>query len=121
MKGLKVITSNIFQAFYQPFSTFKHKLDCGPIEFLNLIKYADLCIGRSFHLAVFCILFHKKFIIINGEFDERIKELYKMFNINNYENNQTITLKSDEIDSILRKEKIKSSKFINMFLEKNEE
>lgn len=117
-KGVKVITSNVFQAFYQPFSSFKHKIDCGPIEFLNLIKFADICIGRSFHLAVFCILFHKKFIIVNGEFDERVKELYKMFEVKDYENNKLITLDSDNIDLILNKERIKSNEFINKFIGK---
>lgn len=118
-KGLKVITSNVFQAFYQPLSSFKHKLDCGPIEFLNLIKYADICIGRSFHLAVFCILFHKQFIIVNGETDERVKELYKIFEIENYTNNKLITLNTENIDSILTKERIKSNNFINMSLKKD--
>lgn len=118
-KGIKVITSNVYQAFYQPLSTFKHKLDCGPIEFLNLIKYANTCIGRSFHLAVFCILFHKQFIIVNGESDERIKELYKMFEIENYSNNQLITLNTENIDSILTKERIKSNNFINTCLKKD--
>lgn len=115
-KGIKVITSSVFQAFYQPLSSFKHKLDCGPIEFINLIKYAETCIGRSFHLAVFCILFHKNFIIVNGESDERVKELYKMFEIENYSKNQLVTLNAENIDSILIKERIKSNEFLNMCL-----
>lgn len=116
-KGIKVISSNVYQAFYQPLSSFKHKLDCGPIEFLNLIKFADICIGRSFHLAVFCILFHKKFIIVNGEFDERVKELYRMFEIKNYENNKLITLDTKKIDSTLTNKRIESNKYLNKFLE----
>lgn len=114
--GLKVITSNVYQAFYQPLSSFTHKLNCGPIEFLNLIKFANICIGRSFHLAVFCILFYKNFIIVNGEYDERIKELYKTFKINNYENNKLITLNPINIKQTLAKERIKSNEFINKFL-----
>lgn len=115
-KGVKVITSNVYQAFYQPLSSFNHKLDSDPIDFLNLIRFADICIGRSYHLAVFCILFHKKFIIVNGEFDERIKELYKMFQINNFENNNLIILDSLKVDNILTDERIKSDIYINKFL-----
>lgn len=39
----------------------KNKFDCGPIEFLNLIKNADYIITNSFHGTAFSIIFNKTF------------------------------------------------------------
>ena len=52
-----------------------YKLATGPIEFLNLCKFATCTIGQSFHLVVFSILFRTPFYAINGMNDSRIKNL----------------------------------------------
>ncbi len=49
--------------------------EVGPKEFLNLIKNAKLILGGSFHMLVFSLLFHKDFYSINGDVDERTKNL----------------------------------------------
>lgn len=49
--------------------------DVGPVEFLQLIRNANLVIGGSFHLQVFSILFHKDFYAINGDKDARTNHL----------------------------------------------
>lgn len=53
----------------------------GPCEFLNLIKYATIVCGASFHLMVFSILFKKDFYCINGDVDSRMNNLMKLFNL----------------------------------------
>ena len=50
-------------------------MDAGPVEFLNYVRFAKACIGRSFHLAVFSILFEKEVLIVGGMKDKRIREL----------------------------------------------
>lgn len=47
----------------------------GPSEFLNLLKNAAMVIGRSFHLIVFSLLYHKDFIAIDGAEDARMKDI----------------------------------------------
>ena len=75
--GLKLVTtySEIFD------KNIKYVNDSGPKEFLSLIENADFVIGRSFHLAVFALMFHKEFLIIDGDKDTRIVNLFKEFKI----------------------------------------
>jgi hypothetical protein len=52
-------------------------------EWLAAIKYADFIITDSFHACVFCIIFHKPFIVIGNERRGygRFKSLMEMFKI----------------------------------------
>lgn len=105
---------------------FKMKLDVGPIQFINLIKNANLVISSSFHGTVFSILFEKNFLAINGIEDLRIKDLLslgglenKSINIHNYKE----ALKNiNSIDFSLYKKNIKreiekSEKYLKNALE----
>ena len=105
---------------------FKMKLDVGPIQFVNLIKNANLVISSSFHGTVFSILFEKNFLAINGIEDLRIKDLLslgglenKSINIHNYKE----ALKNiNSIDFSLYKKNIKreiekSEKYLKNALE----
>lgn len=57
-------------------SKFLHfKLATGPIEFLNLCKFATCTIGQSFHLTVFSILLRTPFYAVNGMNDSRIRDV----------------------------------------------
>ena len=53
------------------------KVAYSPKEFLTYIKYSDYILGGSFHIAVFSIIFEKKFSIIkkNNDFDIRSSDL----------------------------------------------
>lgn len=53
----------------------------GPKEFLNLCKNATLVCGNSFHLIVFSILFKTPFFAINGMYDNRVKQLLTICNL----------------------------------------
>lgn len=48
---------------YHPFDYDSFYQEAGPIEFLNLIKYAKLVITSSYHGAAFAIHFRKDFLI----------------------------------------------------------
>ena len=44
----------------------------------NLIKYANITCGKSFHLLVFSLLLKKDFYTIEGDTDSRLNNLLKI-------------------------------------------
>lgn len=72
---LPVVVSNLAPLTILPSRSFEKKLETGPKEFLNLVSNAEYVIGRSFHLAVFAMIFNKKFIAVNGMSDSRLGNL----------------------------------------------
>ena len=79
------------------FSGFEEKYDVGPIEFLNLIKNAELVLSSSFHGTIFSILLEKPFFAINGIKDLRIQTLLQKMKLED---------RSIEIDNIDEKCKV---------------
>ena len=73
---LPVIISN-FTNIYDLTSGFKKKLDCGPLEFLNLLRYAKFVCTSSFHGTALSMLLNKDFITIRGMQDNRISSILK--------------------------------------------
>jgi hypothetical protein len=69
--GLKIVVTQDF-AEYGGHDNVIYHLDCGPKEFLSHIKHANYCIGNSFHLLAFSLIFHKDFFILSKEKDSRI-------------------------------------------------
>lgn len=72
LTGIPIVISNLAPKTILPSRPFEKILEVGPIEFLNLISNAEYVIGRSFHLAVFSMIFNKKFIAVNGMEDSRL-------------------------------------------------
>lgn len=68
---------------YDIMGGFTRVYDAGPLEFLNLIKYAKLVISASFHGTVFSILLQRPFYSLNGMKDLRISNLLKLANLEN--------------------------------------
>ena len=99
-----------------------NKFDCGPIEFLNLIKNAEYVVTSSFHGCVFSVLLRKKFMICGFEGDNRISTFVKRFNIEqvltNLNNVENIDMNVDfeHINSILDRERRKSLNFLDNVL-----
>ena len=87
--GLPVIVSNkLFnKAELHNRLTGKHlryKLDCGPKEFLNLVKNAKYVISGSFHAVVFSIIFQRPFVALDGIKDNRMSQILKATNLLKY-------------------------------------
>lgn len=80
--GVKVVVSQIYDKWKHNIwivnKLFKAHISTGPIEFLNLCKFATCVVGASFHVAVFSILFKKPFYAVNGMNDSRVAELLTM-------------------------------------------
>lgn len=82
MTGLPVVTSNVSNQ-YDAFSGFEKHIDCGPCEFLNLLKNAKMVFTSSFHCTVFSIIFKKDFYAFKGMDDKRISSLLKLTSLEN--------------------------------------
>lgn len=104
--GLPIVTSFPHIMFKRGFSSFQ---ESDPADFINLVKNATLVIGKSFHLIVFSLLFHKEFIALDGDKDARIKYILSKLSllergIVNMTNYNTITLPSinyERVDKII--------------------
>lgn len=56
-------------------------VNVDPLGFINLIKNAKYVIGDSFHMTVFSLLFHKKFITFNRYKDNGISRNTRILNL----------------------------------------
>ena len=95
--------------------------ESGPAEFLNLLKNATLVIGKSFHLVVFSLLFHKDFIAIEGDTDARMISILTKLGIQergqvnegNYQTKVLPPIDFEKVDRILQKERTRSQQFLD--------
>jgi len=87
--------------------------EVGPGEFLNLVKNAAFVVGKSFHLVVFSLIFHKEFIAIDGNSDERMKSFLSQFSLiergsvneQNYKMFSFSSIDYDQVDKILKEKR----------------
>lgn len=123
--GLPVLTD---RAYYpndiKQYKYIRNYPEVGPKEFLNLVKNAKLILGGSFHMLVFSLLFHKDFYSINGDVDERTKNLLSIVALSD----RAISLKNglprssmnvasfDKADNVLNKLKSDSEFFLSKFI-----
>ena len=121
--GLKLITT---MPHIRGDKGMKACYEVGPIEFLNLLKNAKMVVGRSFHLVVFSLIFHKDFIAINGQHDTRINNLLDYLNLtergtitkNNYTKMKLMPIEYKEIDNMLAQLRLSSVEFLKSSLKK---
>ena len=56
-------------------TSFKKAFDCGPWEFLQWLRGADLVMTTSFHAVAFSLLFERPFLTLGSRPDNRIDSL----------------------------------------------
>lgn len=71
--GIKILVTQSYEEYYG--DNVIRVLDCGPREFLSIIKNATLCIGNSFHLLAFSLIFGREFILLSNETDSRMMNI----------------------------------------------
>ena len=109
--NIVVLNANLREYFYKN----KKMFNCGPEEFLDLIKNADLVCTDSFHAAAFSLIFNKEFLAFkkdnNGTPDERLISMLNYFDLEKrIVNSDSFCLKSlEKID--FQKINMKLSKF----------
>ena len=113
---------------YEIIYGFKRMYATGPIEFLNLIKNAELVLSSSFHGTIFSILLQKPFFALNGIKDFRINTLLEKMNlqdrsieIENYKEKCKNAYKISFLESekLLEEERKKSEIYLKKALEIN--
>lgn len=124
-------------AFYSSFhyqAIFKHpnlkcQLSVGPWQFLNLIKHAKVVVSGSFHAAAFSIIFKTPFFAVNGDKDNRMKDLLSLVGLENLTINQNdvnekrILMDNIDwsiVDSALSEGKEKGIEYLNQNLRIND-
>ena len=105
---------------------FKKLYDTGPIEFLNLVKNAELVLSSSFHGTIFSILFNRPFFAIRGNKDFRIQTLLKKMKLedrtideNDIEEKckEAYMIDFKEAEKLLEIEREKATKYLKKALE----
>lgn len=97
----------------------------GPIEFVDLIRKAELVVSNSFHATAFSIIFEKDFLVFQRRehINTRMLDLLLMLglservvtNMKNISNLEKINYK--KVNSILREKIAKSKEYIDKVLE----
>lgn len=82
---------------------FKFITATGPLEFLNLIKNAQLIVSGSFHAVVFSILFKRQFYAVEGMADARISNMLTLLKLQGFAISPETIISGDEIKSIFTK------------------
>lgn len=101
---LPIVISNLTIKTVLYHRGLKKVLRTGPIEFLNLVKNARYIVGRSFHLAVFSILFRRPLFAVNASGDSRLNNILSLLDLTEADT------KGDILGSIDRVEKLNYDK-----------
>lgn len=96
------------------FHYYKNCFDTGPLDFLNYIRTSDLIVATSFHACVFSAIFHKPFIAIDVENDNRIQGFFDEYHLKNH--NLKSNIATD--DEIIEKAKLKDFDFFDSELKR---
>lgn len=94
---------------------FNNLSGVGPIEFINLIAYAEHIVTNSFHGTAFSIIFRKQFTIVPYKGTEnRVLTLLKLLKLENgiYGNDMENSIIYSDIDNILQYERNKARIFL---------
>ncbi len=73
LTGLDILVTQEYLEYRD--SRIIRRLDCGPREFLTLIKNASYTIGNSFHLLAFSLIFKKEFYLLSSGADSRMMNI----------------------------------------------
>lgn len=112
----------------------EHFDEYGPMEFVALIKGAEMVVTNSFHCTAFSIIYHKQFVVFERQMDNvsermtsRLNTLLEMFDLKNRfyseigseDISKIEDIKWKEIDRVLKERRDESIKFITEALNVN--
>ncbi|MCF2684312.1 polysaccharide pyruvyl transferase family protein, partial [Faecalicatena contorta] len=110
----------------------EHFNEYGPLEFVALIKDAEMVVTNSFHCTAFSIIFHKQFVVFERQMENvteqmtsRLNTLLSTFDLEDrfFSKNwnevifELDDIKWKEVDCILKERREESIKFITEALE----
>lgn len=126
---LRIAIENNYKIISIYKNDYSHKVFdlSGPIEFLNLIKNAQMVITNSFHATAFSIIFEKNFYVVGREekVNSRMRDLLSLFSLcDRYVETSQMEYKDIDYSSIrflIKEEILKSQRFLkNSFVEASE-
>mgnify|MGYP002562230845 CR=1 FL=1 len=103
---------------------FKNYLNCGPIEFINLVENARVLITNSFHGSIFAVLYDTPFVAIKGRNsgkDSRKANLFKLLKMEDrlvypdeeWIKDKLLEKKYDMVESLLVEPRMKSKEYLH--------
>lgn len=107
MIGLPIVISKVTSQ-HDILLKSKKVLNCGPQEFLYLLKNAECVITTSYHAILFSIIFNKKFFAVGSRKDNRQKDIIGVFGIEDNIIGETASI--NDIDKVMRTKKDYSEK-----------
>ncbi len=78
----------------------EYRVNTGPREFVNLVKYSKMVIGASFHAVAFSIIFGKQFYAIDGMNDARISNILSQLSLERFAESPKMLLSDSRLSSI---------------------
>ena len=107
-------------------SVFPMTINCeicnemGPLEFLGLVKNARIVLSNSFHATAFCLIFHKRFLVMNRKenLNNRMQELLESVNLDERMITQVSEIDKlgkidwNQVDNMLNKQILVSKEYI---------
>lgn len=134
--NLKVVVIDAKQWYIKGLGKYRNFVLCketGPNAFLNLMNLSEYVVTTSFHGTIFSLVFHKKFVYINGKnhksTDDRTSFLLEQLELmNKYIYVEDVSadklneeIKYDDIDHKIEQMKIKANKYIDENISKAKE
>ncbi|MCM1292337.1 MAG: polysaccharide pyruvyl transferase family protein [Bacteroides sp.] len=99
--GIKILLSQAGNYGTQLFNRrFRYQTATGPLEFLNLIRHADLVVGSSFHAVVFSLLLGTQVYAVGGMEDARIANLLTLTGLQRFAAKPDSLLKAAELSHL---------------------
>ena len=113
LTGMKIIVTQDHP--YYNYKNIVRCLDCGPREFLSILRHSEYSIGNSFHLLAFSLIFNKNFFLLSHECDSRMMNLLaplglqdRLLNVESHFKIKTMWDKTNVFDyiDVIRKQSI---------------
>ena len=115
---------------------YKQAVNAGPLEFLSLVRNAELVITDSFHATVFSLIFHKQFFTLLRDSDSEMSSmnsrLYSLLQLTGMESRlfnadsdcslsmtKIDEMEFDKADSVINKYRMSSLEYLRTALGEN--
>lgn len=133
-KVSKLLNINVVNPVFSPAlgnAGFNNYLNCGPIEFLNLVENATVLVTNSFHGSIFAVLCDTPFLAIRGRNsgeDSRKANLLRLLEMEDrwfypdeeYRREKVLEKKYDKVETLLANQRMQSREYLQSALRRCE-
>ncbi len=97
--GLKVVSPSPYTT-KEIIENIENRYDCGPREFISLIKNAEMVVTSSFHGTIFSMIYEKPFTSLIVGSGNRVSTLLKLADMENFAFRENDEIKIQSPDSV---------------------